>query len=208
MAYRAKTTNFKHVIHIILIASVIILGGNILLSKSKLVEAENILAGKNADKITKDRLNTLYDLSLKAQLSGAKDAVEFYKKHIHKEYEGAMHVEISINNTLAKKETILLTKFEYLRETEEAYKVGKFKELKNGIVSYEIAKDGRSAKVKDRAYLLADIPRKKDGTYKLRQFINCDQLYVLNDKNVMQLKSSTCKVEGRMNKENQASKEN
>lgn len=199
MAYTARKTNLKHLAHIMLFTS-IMAGGHILFSTLKQVHAEN----NDVNTITKERLDAFYNDTVTVQLAGEERALEFFEKHLHPEFEGVMHVVSKIEAASVQDETVVLTRFEYLRDTKKAYEISTIEELKSGIVSYEIAKDGRSANVKDRTYTRANIslekPEGKSELYDLRQFINCDQLYVLSEEDVLLLKSSSCEVEGQMSK--------
>lgn len=196
MAHKAKVRTLKHAAYILLLTATMAGGWQALFSKAKSVHAEDL--GKK--KITKDSLSAFYDRSVDVQLAGEEQAVAFYKKHLHKDYEGVMHVSTRVDNVLQQQETIVLTKYEYLRTTEKAYRMSTFKELQSGVVSYNISEDGRSAKVSDRTYLMSVLPQTKTQSYNLRQFVSCDQFYILSEEDVLQLKSSTCQVEGQMSK--------
>ncbi len=200
MAYAARKINLKHVVHIALLTSIMTMGGNVLFSKSKHVHAGNL----DASKITKERLDAFYDASVEVQLEGGMDTIAFYERHLHKEYEGVMHLTSKIDNAPAKEETIVLTKFEHLRDIKKAYELGTIEGVQSGIVSYELSEDLRSAQVKDRTYSVASIPLPADGgkssVYHLRQFINCDNSFVLSDDDIILLKANSCKIEVQMSK--------
>jgi len=200
MAYTARKTKFKNVVHMMLLTAVMTAGGHALFTTSKSVWAEDGDAGE----ITKERLDAFYERSVAAQMTGEKEILAFADKHLHKDFESVMHVTSKIEGAPTQKETTVLTKFEYLRDIKKAYKISTVEELKSGIVSYDIAKDGRSAKIKDRTYTMVSIPlgasQGKSEVYNLRQFINCDSFYTLSETDVLLLKSSTCEIEGQMSK--------
>ena len=190
MAYAARKTNLKQAVHIILFMTIL----------ATVTYALSSLADNPSAQISKERLDIFYNTSTEVQFAGKEAAVEFFEKHLHKEFEGVMYVSSRLESAPLQKETIVLTKFEYLRDIKKAYEISKFDEIVNGIISFDIADDGRSANIKDRTYTVASVPQEKSEGYNLRQFINCDKLYVLNDKDILQLKSSTCQVEGHMSK--------
>jgi hypothetical protein len=200
MANASSKTSYKHVVHIMLLTSMMAAGGYTLFSKSKQIRAQN----NNVNTITKERLDTFYENTVAVQLAGEKESVEFFEKHLHGEFEGVMHVISKIENASMQEETIVLTKFEYLRDIKKTYETATIEELKSGIVSYDVAEDGNSAIVKDRTYTMVNIPIEKAKgefeVYNLRQFIICDKLYVLSEEDVILLKSSSCEVEGQMSK--------
>ena len=200
MAYKARKTKLKHLLHIMLITAGMAVGGQILFSAPGQVHADN---GEESQ-ITKERLDKLYEDSVTAQLAGEKESTAFAEKHLHDEFESVMHSAFNLEGAPPQKETKVFTKFEYLRDIKKAYEVSTIEEVKSGIVSYDIAADGRSAEVKDRTYTVASIPmpaeKGKSQLYSLRQFINCDNLYVLSVGDVLLLKSSSCNVEGQLSK--------
>ncbi len=199
MAYAARKTKLKNVVHIMLLTT-LIAGGNALFASSDQVLAED----DNAQIITKERLESFYEASVAVQLAGETEATAFFDKHLHKDFEGVMHIESKIENAPIQKETIVSTRFEYLRDLKKAYEISTIEELKSGIVSYDIAEDGRSANVKDRTYSLVHLPlevsKGKTEIYNFRHFVNCENFYVLSEEDVLLLKSNTCEAEGQMNK--------
>lgn len=164
--------------------------------------APTLAMAGNTDVITKERLDQFYKDSVVAQLAGEKEAVVFAQNHVHQNFDAVMHITSKMEGTPEQKETMILTKFEFIRDTKKSYKISSINDIKSGIVSYDIEKDERSANVKDRTYTMVSIPvdmgKDKEALYNLRQFIHCDSFYVLNRADVLQLKSSTCNVEGSM----------
>ena len=200
MTYKARNKKLKHIAYIMLFTAIMAAGWHTLFSTSKQVHADNGVS----DEITKERLDKFYEDSISAQMAGQKEAVNFIKKHLHKDLEGVVHVNSRIDGGPVQKETIVLTKFEYMRDLKKAYEISTIEEIKSGVVSHDIEQDGRSAKVKDRTYTMASVSlateQGKPQLYHLRQFIDCDNLYVLSENDVLQLKSSSCEVEGQFNK--------
>lgn len=200
MAYAARKTNLKNVVHIMFITTVMAVGGHTLFAPTGQVRADD----SATNQITKDRLDVFYDASVKMQLAGENEAIKFFDKHLHKDYEGVMHVKSHIEGAPTQEQSVVLTKFEYLRDIRKAYRISTLEEVQSGMTSYNVSSDKRTAKVKDQTYTMSVVPMEtsqgKSQTYNLRQYIFCEHFYTLNKKDVLQLKSSTCNVEGKMNK--------
>jgi len=196
-----NTEKLKRTAHIMLFIASSVIGGCAYFSQPVWAQTQN----QDSSKITKEQLDSYYKDLVAAQLAGEKEATIFMDEHTHPDFESVMHVTSKIDGAPEpQKETVVLTKFESLRDIKKAYEMGTIDVIKSGIVSYDIAKDGRSAKVKDRTYTMASFPLNTEGgktqTFNLRQYIDCDNFYVLSDKDVIQLKSGTCEVQGQMSK--------
>lgn len=194
MTYKIRKSKFRRMAQIMIFAAVI-----------GISQIGNCFADSaSMSKITKERLDKLYNESITMQLAGEDDAIAFVKKHLHEDYEGVVHLDLKVEGGPAKKSTNVITKYEYVRDMKENYETSTIEDLESGIVSYEIISDGKSAKVKDHTYAVSNIifeaEKRKKVFFKLRQFITCDNLYVLSDKNVVLLKSGTCEIEGQLSK--------
>lgn len=156
---------------------------------------------QGSKEITKERLDVLYEESIAAQKKGVEATVAFAEKHVHSDFEAVMHVSTKIGDAPAQSETMVFTKFEYIRDAKKGMALGDILELESGILTYEISEDGRFADVKDRTYSLTSAKVKTGGQLKyfdMEQFMNCDSHYVVNYDGVIQIKNSTCEVEGKV----------
>ena len=192
----ALAAELKKPTQIMLLMATAVLGGYVF-------SASPALAG-DASKITKERLDQFYKDSTASQLSGVEEAIAFTEQHLHEDLETIMHVTSKIEGAPDQEETLIYNKTEFLADTRRGFDIGKIEEIKSGVVSHKIAKDGRSAQVKDRTYSMASIPMPISETevqvYNLRQYLNCDNIYVLSEADVLQLKTSTCEVKGQMSR--------
>ena len=156
---------------------------------------------QSSKEITKERLDALYEESIAAQKKGAEATVAFAEKHVHDDFEAVMHVSTKIGDAPAQSETMVFTKFEYIRDAKKGMAIGNILEIESGILTYDISEDGRMAKVKDRTYSLTRAKVKTGDQLKyfnMEQFTNCDNRYVVNYDGVIQMKNSTCEVEGKI----------
>lgn len=151
--------------------------------------------------ITKERLDALYKESIASQKKGGKATTAFAEKHVHDDFEAVMHVNTKLGNAPAQSKTMVFTKFEYIRDAKQGMEMGDLLEVESGIITHDISADGRSAKVKDRTYSLTSVKMGLGDQLKhfhMEQFIDCDNHYVVNHNGVIQLKNSTCEVEGKV----------
>ncbi len=196
MIITAFATKFKKPTQIMLLMATAIMGLSVFSTSTAIAN--------DTSKITKERLDKFYEDSIVAQLASVDEAMAFTEKHLHEDLETIMHMTSKIEGGLDQEETSVYDKAKFLEDTRKGFDVGKIEEIKSEVVSYDIAKDERSAQVKDRIYSMASIPMPVSETeiqmYTLRQFVNCDNLYVLNDADVLQIKTSTCEVKGQLSR--------
>ncbi|MFP4097274.1 MAG: hypothetical protein ACLFP8_01250 [Alphaproteobacteria bacterium] len=186
-------------VYIMLLLAVTATSGYALLTSDKTAQAT-----VGGETITKARLDQFYKESISAQLTGAKEATAFMQEHLHDDFETIMHVKSQMGRAPAQEDKIAMTKEQFLQNTEQAYKVGEIKDIDTEILSYEITEGGREVTVQDVTHTMVHVPVNVEGykpeIFSLRQKIECDNLYVLNDTNTLQLKSGTCDVDGMMEK--------
>ncbi len=151
-----------------------------------------------ADKLTEDGIRKFYKRAAEVQLEGAKPAIEFFEKHIHKDAQMTLNMITNVKGAPPQKETVKHDKKSLLRDTRTGYKTSKLNDLENTVLAIKIANDGKSAKVKDTTYGSSTMNIPTPGgilPYNLEQSMLCDGEIVLGDDGTIQSKDSTCNVE-------------
>lgn len=153
------------------------------------------------DTLTEERIRDFYQKSVDVQLQGEEPSVAHMKKHMHKESTITMHLVTNVTGMPSHKETRVHSKRDAIKETREGYKLGKLKTIENNVISYEIASDGRTAKVKDTTYMtfVINVPTPKGiVSFNAEQSALCDNDISVNEENTIIINNSVCNAEAKL----------
>lgn len=155
-------------------------------------------AARAQDVLREDAIRNLYDESIKVQLAGAKETVDFFERHMHADGKIVMHLVSRVKGATTEKSTHEYTKAQMLAETKKTYDTSRFLNIEGNVIAVKIAQDGQSATVKSSmvASVITRVPSPQGiMALNMEQSALCDDVVVLSPQNVIQITQSTCNAE-------------
>lgn len=161
--------------------------------------ALSLPAKADENRLTQERIRTFYQQSKDVQLKEKEDVLSFIRTHTHEDATFEINMIIHTKGMQTQKQHEILDKKKLLDDTEKSLEIGRVKKIEENVISIDIEKDGRKAKVKDSIYTLSKLRIPSPGgsitTVHVEQTALCDDEVVLTDDNIIQISKSVCNVE-------------
>ncbi|MBI1300156.1 MAG: hypothetical protein GC137_00720 [Alphaproteobacteria bacterium] len=156
-------------------------------------------AAHGEERLSDAWIEEFYAQSTEVQRLSSNVTIEFMDRHIHDDAKAKMTTITTLPGLPPQKDDREFTKQELLDQAREGQSMSQLESLENELISIGIAKDGRSASVKERSVstFVVDVPT-PDGQkmqMKSKQTTNCDTRIKLNQQNVIQVHATDCIVE-------------
>lgn len=158
-------------------------------------------AAQAQDVLREEAIRNLYDESIKVQLEGAQQTIDFYERHMHPDGQIVMHLVSRVKGATTEKSTHEFSKAQMLAETQKTYDTSRFLNIEGNVIAVKIAQDGKTAKVKSSmvASVITRVPTPQGMVpLNMEQSALCDDVVVLSPQNVIQITQSTCNAEAVM----------
>lgn len=154
------------------------------------------------DRLSKGWIKEFYAQSTEVQRLSNNVTIEFMERHIHEDATAKMTTVTTLPGLPPQKQVKSFTKQELLDQVKQNQGMGQLESLENDVISLRIAKDGRSASVKDRSVstFTIDVPTPDGKKMQMtsKQTTNCDTELKLSKQNVIQVRATKCDVEAQI----------
>lgn len=151
-----------------------------------------------SDRLTEDQIREFFKQMSEVQLQDQQSAMTFYETHIHNDAKFTVNTTAFIKGSKPIVETKTHDKKSFINQKRDERKNTKIKSLNHTVLNVKIARDGKSAKVKDSTYgiSIANVIM-NEGVLVVHNDESgiCEGEIILGDNGVLQLKTSKCDIE-------------